>query len=252
MPPSLRIIFALLGVVSATLVLCAALVFGSLDRLALRSSEANIEFLLSQLRDSVEANVGLGLPLANIRVVQSLVERAKAADGRVLAVEVFSPTGISLFNTDRGVVGEDIPPAWHVAIRNRVIDDRWRVEELGEVVVGEVIRNDFGEPVGHLAMTISDEARQDHAGMLLEALLGRLAIVAPIVLALVALAAALLFDRTTRDVEKLAVRLRSDGPAADAGTSRDAGLADRVRQTVGEAIRDFDRAATDVMKTDEA
>lgn len=251
MSPSLRIIFALLGVTATALLLCAALVFGALDRLALRSSESNIEFLLSQLRDSVEANVGLGLPLANIRVVQNLVERAKAADERVLAVEVFSPTGISLFNTDRGIVGEDIPPTWHLAIRNRVVNDRWRVEELGAVVVGEVIRNDFGEPVGHLAMTISDEARQDHAETLLGALLARLGLIVPAVLVVVALAAYILFDRTTRDVAKLAARLRSDVPQVE-GVPQETGLADRVRTKVDSAIRDFDRVAADVLKTDEA
>ena len=57
MAPSARIILALLGVTSAGLLLCAAIIYGSLDRLSLRTAEANVDFLLTQLRNTVEANV---------------------------------------------------------------------------------------------------------------------------------------------------------------------------------------------------
>ena len=250
MAPSTRIIFALMATTATAVFLCAALVFGGLDRLGLRSSEANIDFLLGQLRGSIEANVGLGLPLANIRVVQNLVERAKATDERVLAVEVFSPTGVSLFNTDRGSIGENIPVAWRGAIRNRVVGDRWRVEELGDIVVGEVMRNDFGEPVGYLAVTLSGEARNRHAEGLLVALSARLAIVSPFILIAALLVAVFMFDRTTRDIRNLAQRLL--GRPTPAGAAAFAGVAQGVRATVDRAVLDFERAADDVMKTDEA
>ena len=250
MAPSLRIIFALLGVAMAMVLLSAALIFGALDRLALRSAETNVDFLLSQLRDSIESNVGLGLPLADIRIAQSLVERAKASDRHVLAVEVFSPSGVSLFNTDRGAVGEDIPAAWHVAIRNRMVDDRWRIEAPGEVVIGEVVRNDFGEAVGYLALTMTDEARRHHASVLLAALMSRLALVAPAVLAVVLVTALFLFGRMTRDVSELGSRLKGSRTGGAASPLADA--ADRVRATIDRAVRDFDRATEDVLKTDEA
>ncbi len=248
MAPSFKIILSLTGVAGTTVLLCAALVFGALDRLALRSTEANVDFLLAQLRNSIEANVGLGLPLADIRLVQSLVEQAKAADDRVLAVEVFSPSGISLFNTDRGAIGEDIPPAWHLAIRKQADDDRWRVEDLGDIVVGEAMHNDFGEAVGHLAITMSDETRQGHAEGLLATLLARLALVVPATLAVVVLVATLLFTRTTRDIRTLAAGLQGASPPV---TDPLAALAARVRMTVDRAAGEFDRAAIDVLKTDE-
>lgn len=248
MAPSTRIILALMATTAAAVLLCAALVFGSLDRLALRSSEANIDFLLGQLRHSVEANVGLGLPLANIRVVQNLVERAKATDSRVLAVEVFSPSGVSLFNTDRGSIGESIPAAWSSAIR-RIAGDRWRVEELGDIIVGEVMRNDFGEPVGYLAVTVSSEARDRHAEGLIVALSTRLALVAPLVLMAVLLVAAVMFGWTTRDIRQLAAQL--GGQRAPSGGAF-AGAVAGVRSSVDRAVLDFERAADDVMKTDEA
>ena len=91
---------------SAGLALCAALVFGSLDRLSLRAAEANVDFLLSQLRNTIEANVGLGLPLAGHPRRPAPDGARQGGDQQVLAIEVFSPTGVSLFNTDRGSVGE--------------------------------------------------------------------------------------------------------------------------------------------------
>lgn len=249
MAPSFKFVFSLMGVAGTTVLLCAALVFGALDRLSLRSSEANVDFLLSQLRDSIEANVGLGLPLADIRVVQSLVEQAKAADNRVLAVEVFSPSGVSLFNTDRGAIGEDIPPAWHAAIRKRVDDDRWRVEDLGDIVIGEAMHNDFGEAVGHIAMTISDDVRRDHAEGLLTTLMSRLALVVPVALAVVLFVATLLANRSTRDIRILTAALDSASPKVTTPLTE---LAVRVRSTVDRAVDEFDRAAIDVLKTDEA
>src|SRR5690242_15492255 len=120
MAPSARIILALLGITGVGLLLCAALIYGSLDRLSLRTAEANVDFLLTQLRNTIEANVDLGLPLADIRIVQDLIERSEASDHQVLALEVFSPAGISLFNTDRGSIGETVSPAWQEAIHYRI------------------------------------------------------------------------------------------------------------------------------------
>ena len=71
MAPSSRILLALAGVTAAALALAGALVFGGLDRLGLRSAEANMDFRLGQLSGAIEANVGLGLALPDIRVAAS-------------------------------------------------------------------------------------------------------------------------------------------------------------------------------------
>lgn len=252
MAPSSRIILAILGATCIGLTLCAALVFGSLDRLSLRTAEANVDFLLTQLRDTIEANVGLGLPLSDVRVVQDLIERAKATDDQVLAVEVFSKDGISLFNTDRGSIGEPIPPVWLNAVQFRVENERWRVEEQGAIVVGQVIRNDFGEPVGYLALTVSGEARGLHARSVLTGLAKQAALIAPIVLLVVLLAAIVLLDLSGQRLKQLAGRLLSAGSAEAPGLPDDvAAAADRARESIEQAISDFDRATGEVLKVDE-
>jgi hypothetical protein len=254
MASSSRIILAILGVTSVGLALCAALVFGSLDRLSLRTAEANVDFLLTQLRDTIEANVGLGLPLSDVRVVQDLIERAKATDAQVLAVEVFSPDGVSLFNTDRGSLGEAISPAWQIAVRYRIENERWRVEEFGNIVVGQAISNDFGEPVGYLAVTVSGEVRGEHAATVLAGLARRAAVTVPPVLLVVSIAGVVLLGLAGRDLKRLAGRLVPGAPLPDDDDGLPSGLAGgarAVRRTVDRAVLDFEQATIEVLKIDE-
>lgn len=254
MAPGTRIILAILGVTSAGLALCAALVFGSLDRLSLRTAEANVDFLLTQLRDTIEANVGLGLPLADVRVVQDLIERAKATDPQVLAVEVFSPDGLSLFNTDRGSIGEAISASWQNAVQYRVVNERWRVEEFGNIVVGQVIRNDFNEAVGYLAITVSGEARSKLAESVLTGLAKRAVLVVPLALLAVLIVSMIVFNLTGRPLKRLAERLAPDAPPAADGAAPALLLAgaEGVRLSVDRAVQDFERTAAEVLKVDES
>ena len=62
MASSSRAILAVLVATAVGLALCIALIFGAPDRLSLRTAETNVDFQLSQLRDTIEANVGLFWP----------------------------------------------------------------------------------------------------------------------------------------------------------------------------------------------
>jgi hypothetical protein len=249
MSPISRIILAILGAAGLGLALCAALVFGGLDRLSLRTAEANVDFLSTQLRETIEANVSLGLPLSDIRLVQDLIERAKLADPQVLAVEVFSPDGLSLFNTDRGSIGEPILPMWQLAIRYRIQNDRWRIEEFDTIVVGQPIRNDFGEPVGYLALTVSGEARTGHALAVLSGLGQAVAILLPAVLLVVLIFSGATFGVAGRGFRRLAATLASDPPVAEASPLAVRGKT--VRSAVDHAVVDLDRATAEVLGVDE-
>jgi len=249
MSPISRTILAVLGATSVGLALCVALVFGGLDRLSLRTAEANVDFLSTQLRETIEANVSLGLPLSDIRLTQDLIERVKLADPQILAVEVFSPDGISLFNTDRGSIGEPIASAWQLAIRYRIVGERWRVEELENIVVGQPIRNDFGEPVGYLALAVSGEARDLHAEAVLAGLAQRALFVVPAVLAVVLVVAIWIFHMSGRGFRMLATRLAGQPGSAAADATMTG--ADGARAATDRAVLDFQQAAADVMRVDE-
>ena len=120
------------------------------------------------------------------------------------------------------------------------------MEELGAIVVGETMRNDFDEPVGYVAVTISDAARAEHADGLAAALAARAAWLAPLALMLALGVAWRALDRSTRDVRGLAEALSAPGaPEAESP-------AGRVRAAADRAVADHERAAAEVLAADEA
>jgi hypothetical protein len=244
-------IAGVLAIAAAGLIVCAGLVYGSLYRLGLRTTEANVDFVLTQLRATIEANVDLGLPLSDIRIVQDVIERARAADPQMLAAEVFSPNGTSLFNTDRGSIGEPVPEAWAEAVRYRVENDRWRVEELGNIVVGQVIRNDFGEPVGYLAVTLSGEEHQKQAEAVFGALLGQMALALPATLLVLLIAALLSLRWADRDLVRLSRTLAATARAPE----KQGGLPDHAQRAllaIDEAASALETAARQIANIDES
>lgn len=207
MSPRSRTVLTLSLLTVAGLILSAVLVLGALDRLRVRAAESNTDFVLTQLGDSIESSVSLGLALPDIRIAQDLVERARAGNPDILAVEIFAPDGLSIFNTDRGSVGEPITDTWREALRRRGSDGHWRAEEFGSIVVGEDIHNDFGEIVGEIAISLSGAARETHAEALVATLIPWFAIVALPAILVVALVAYWLMGYASRDFRQAARRL---------------------------------------------
>ncbi|MBS7700860.1 MULTISPECIES: hypothetical protein [unclassified Chelatococcus] len=254
MSPAVRTILALLGLTGAGILLASALIFGGLDRLRLRVVEANIDFVLTQLRDSIEANVSLGIPLQDLRVVQDLLERSRIGNSGLLAVEVFSPAGISLFNTDRGSIGEEITSTWREGVRHAGNADRWRVEEFGNLIVGQAIRNDFGEPVGYVAVTVAGPMEQSPIASIMVASGWRLAVVLPLCLIGVGLVVWITLRWRSREIMDVTARLVEQAqpalpePSANTNLVR---LADQVGLAVDTAVKQLDQTTTAVLKLDD-
>jgi hypothetical protein len=248
MSPSSRLAAALAIVVLAGIVISALLIHGAMDRLRVRGAEADIDFVLTGLRQSVESSVALGLPLDDLPVAQDLIERARADHPEIVAVEIFSADGVSLYNTDRGSIGAPITEEWRAALRRADASGRWRVDALGALVVGAPILNDFGEPVGYLAVTRDGAARAAYAARLATTLAGWAAVVAVPGLVLAAGAGGLLSRRATRDLRDLRDRLAEpvDVPAAER-----AHPAEAMRAAVARAVEEVDRTAEAVRGLDE-
>ncbi|KJV10730.1 hypothetical protein VZ95_03020, partial [Elstera litoralis] len=124
-----------------------SLVDKTYDRLA----ETRFLFVSQSLKTALELNIGLGFPLAELRVSQELIEREKADDDQILAIEVLDDSGRSLFSTDRGTVGEEAPADWSQAIQV-MGGQRWTVIERDAIVIGVPIVNDFEKTVGYVAL----------------------------------------------------------------------------------------------------
>ncbi|MGX1308546.1 hypothetical protein AB7M35_003304 [Amorphus suaedae] len=132
--------------------------------------DAQIGFVLADLDQTIERNLSLGLPLSELQPIERILEQTVANNSDLLAIEVLSPTGIALYSTDRGAVGEPIPPAWEQAIEDRQAGRPWRVDHLGTVVIGTSIENDFGQTAGWITL-ILDDSVQPPAGHLLPGIL---------------------------------------------------------------------------------
>lgn len=147
----LRIFFALLLFLSLIFILVLQLNRSLVDKTYDRLAETRFLFVSQSLKTALELNIGLGFPLAELRVSQELIEREKADDDQILAIEVLDETGRSLFSTDRGTVGEEAPGNWSQAIQ-MMGGQRWTVVERDAIVIGVPIVNDFERTVGYVAL----------------------------------------------------------------------------------------------------
>ncbi|MES2480712.1 MAG: hypothetical protein V4609_01845, partial [Pseudomonadota bacterium] len=118
---------------------------------------AQVEITLQSVHDQLEADLLTSVALARNMRAQQLLEDTLALDHRLLAAEVFDPSGRSLFNTDRGALGERVPDAWLAAIAQAPRQPEglptWRLA-TPEQVLGMPLRDRAGVPVGHLAFTL--------------------------------------------------------------------------------------------------
>ncbi|HZY20484.1 MAG TPA: hypothetical protein VFE82_18590 [Ramlibacter sp.] len=139
------------ALVTAGLLLLVAVLI-AVQRLEAQSlGNARLEITLEEVRERLEADLSLGFELGASSRAQPLLEDMLARDPRLLAAEVFDPAGVSLFNTDRGAIGERIPDAWRGALA--AAGGRWSAEAFDEVTLGLPIRGAFGEIAGHVSVT---------------------------------------------------------------------------------------------------
>lgn len=124
---------------------------------ARRLYRAQVEITLQSVHDQLEAELLTSLALSRNMRAQQLLEDTVALDHRLLAAEVFDPSGRSLFNTDRGALGERVPDAWLAVIarapRQREGLPTWQLS-APEQVLGMPLRDGRGLTVGHLAFTL--------------------------------------------------------------------------------------------------
>ncbi|HSV46278.1 MAG TPA: hypothetical protein VLJ58_10855, partial [Ramlibacter sp.] len=98
-------------------ILLAGLALAALLLLALQAQQlqslrdARLSIALHDIEERLEADLALGFELHDSARAQALLEDALAHDRSLLAAEVFDAKGLSLFNTDRGSIGEKVPQA---------------------------------------------------------------------------------------------------------------------------------------------
>lgn len=135
-----------------TLALLGMLLLSAQRTQALQLRQAQLEVALQQLRDRLEVNLALGFELGDNANAQALLEDLLAADASLLSIEVFDATAISLFSTDRGLIGEQVPGVWTRAAQTSQ-QQAWRVRGDDAFTMGLPVRGSFGEVTGQISIT---------------------------------------------------------------------------------------------------
>src|SRR5690349_4144327 len=107
----LRLATILVGAVVAALAAAALVAERAGREVRQEVEQAREAYLLDTLRLAAESGVAGGAPLERADALQALIEREKAGTPHVLAIDVFSATGVLRFSTDRGLVGTAVAPA---------------------------------------------------------------------------------------------------------------------------------------------
>lgn len=131
---------------------------------------AQLELTLREIQDELEADLSLGRDLQSNPRIQGLLERQLAKDAQLHSLDVLGPDGRALYSTDRGSVGEPLPPGVQAAARQGAAQRRpWHAQIASVPVMGVDLRSAFGETAGHVSATYASHAAGYVAGRMLTA-----------------------------------------------------------------------------------
>ena len=184
-----RLALLLAASVVTAVVATAVIAFGASERVSQEIERARVAHLLSAVKQNAEASLSIGLALDQISTLQNRIEREKAGDPSILAIEVFNPSGRAVYSTDVSVTGETVSADW---VRRLSTPGTWQAVERGETVFGSHFENDLGV-AGGIAVTVSDESHLNRIDRLAVDLILRAAPLA-LIAALVAAGAAIAFS----------------------------------------------------------
>ena len=149
-----RLTIVLVVAVMAGIGSAAAITYHAGTRINAALEQARVSHLLGSLHTTVETNLSIGLGLDQLSTMQPQIERERAADPSVLAIDVFAADGRPLYSTDSGALDEPVPDAWTAQLATAGL---WRLVQRDETVFGLRFENNIGETAGALAVTVSDE-----------------------------------------------------------------------------------------------
>ncbi len=151
---TVRLSAAIVAIVFSAATLTAALNYLKFQNLLESHSAGIYQFVVSDLRATVEAGIDLGLPLNGLTNIQALIDRRNAQDKVILRIAVFNESGRIIFDTDRSRIGEAIPPAWRPA---HAVSKGWRFSRGEEWIAGAPIVNNFEKEVGGIVLRYDPE-----------------------------------------------------------------------------------------------
>lgn len=242
-----RLAFVVIFAVIATVVAVAVICFAASERVNVEIERARVSNLLTNLRTASEANLAIGLSLDQISPLQERIEREKAGDASVLAIDVFNSTGRTFYSTDRSMIGESVPGDWVKRLSDAGI---WQTAERGDTVFGTHFENDLGV-AGGISVTASDRGRIARSESLGLSLIGLLVLLAAGGSVVAGLAAGTFNYVMSRPFERVA-RILTGEAVSTAGEGGLPRLAVATQRSWAEASARVDRGLSQLGALDDA
>ena len=132
---------------------------------------SRFEFVVNDLRNRIETQMDLGLPLANLVDINDQLDELLGDDGQVLSVEVFDETGSVLFSTDPSFIGDLVSEDWIFSWQVSRGKGTWSLLETDAGVVGVGLQNNLNQNVGAIVLRYSRQFLDESVNQQFERLL---------------------------------------------------------------------------------
>ncbi len=151
---SFMIITSFIGLSAVAIALVTFISLHKFDQAFRSAINDRYAFVLEDVREALEAEMRVGLPLENLTNAANLLDDAQRRDASILSVEVFNASGRTVFSTDRSFLGDIVPDGWEQAAK-QADGALWTVNEAEAVALGIGLRDMLNAPTGGLVLRFS-------------------------------------------------------------------------------------------------
>jgi sensor histidine kinase regulating citrate/malate metabolism len=167
-----RIAATLVLVVAATIGLISLLAYNKFERGLMETASARYEFVLGDVKASIDASLTIGVELSQLANVQGMIDRELKTDADMLFIDVVDQRGRVIFSTDASNLGQSVPVAWTAGDGQSRLQ---RQDEDDATYMVQPLVNGLDERVGTVVLGYSRASMQ--AGLAaMRADLGRIAL----------------------------------------------------------------------------
>lgn len=163
-----RTVLLFVVILAAALGVSTYLNFNKFEKTLFGLAQSRYNFVLFDIKNAVEYNLSLGLPLNVVRQIQPALERETVRDDNILSIVIYDERGIALFSSERGGIGDKVPGDWQNRAHNPG-DAAWLLSDAESFVIGVPLVNAFGQTVGGAALRY---AKAGYTGQVTYMLLG--------------------------------------------------------------------------------
>ena len=153
-----RLNAAIITILFLALALTAMLAYFKFTATLVELQRSRAGVISLNLKHTIEAATDLGLSLVEVRNAQDVIDRARAADPQILSIAVFDRLGQVLFLSDPGGFAgrpTQVREGW-LAANLAATAATWEAKETDAFVVGAPLLNPFEQPIGGVAVRLSD------------------------------------------------------------------------------------------------